>query len=217
MNTLAIYLPTYKRPEVLQKVADNVESTTKNSFTLYFGVEKEDKASYQAALKTGHKVVINDYDPKFGYSNTIQTCYEKSKEPYFFHANDDFTFLPNWDEPYIQFLETNPHIMVCGAHDGMPGVSYSTIHFIRRKYIEEQSGVIDMPNRVFYPYYHNYQDTEFTQTAQKRGVYGKIEVPCIVHNHPNPDGKDDTYKKNDATSGLDGNTFNIRKHLWEDL
>lgn len=217
MNKLAIFLPTYGRHGVLQKVANNIEQTTHNDFTLYFGIEADDQASYQAALRTGHKLVINKYDPQFGYSNTVQTCYELSKEPYFFHANDDFTFLEDWDKPYIEFLEANPHIMVCGAHDGSPSVSYSTIHFVRRSYIKNQSGVIDILNRVFYPYHHNYQDTEFTETAKKRGVYGKVELPCIVHSHPTADGKDETYKKNDATSPIDGITFNNRKHLWESL
>ena len=214
MNTLAIYLPTYKRPHTLAKVAQNIEDTTKNKFTLYFGIEPNDEESYQAALATGHKVVINKYDQDAGYSNTVQTCYESSKEPYWFHANDDFVFLKDWDAPYVEFLEGNPHIMVVGAHDGTDGVSYSTIHFVRRKYIEEQSGVMDIPNRCFYPYHHNYQDTEFTQTAQFRNVYAKVEVPCIIHSHPTADGKDETYRKNDATSPADGITFNSRKYLW---
>lgn len=215
---LDIFLPTYKRPHKLAEVAKNIEDTTHNSFSLYFGVEPEDEESYKAALATGHKVVINKYDGEAGYSNTIQSCYEASDNPYWFHANDDFTFLPDWDKPYLEFLEGNPHLMVVGAHDGMGSVSYSTICFVRRSYIEEQSGVVDMPNRCFYPYHHNYQDTEFTLTAQKRGVWGKVELPCIVHNQPpNVEERDETYQKNIATVNIDSNTFDTRKHLWESL
>jgi hypothetical protein len=81
------------------------------------------------------------------------------------------------------------------------------------------SGVVDQPNRVFGPYNHNFIDTEFTQTAQKRLVWAKLEVPCIVHQHPGFTGatKDETYKKNDATSPEDERTFISRRPLWENL
>jgi len=149
-----------------------------------------------------------------GYSNTIQTCYENSKEPFWFHANDDFTFLDKWDEHPIAMFETG-QVQVVGVPQNEADKTYSAICFGRRSYIEEQSGVIDMPNRVFYPYYHNFQDTEFTRTAQARGVWFASTNPCIDHAHPGFTGgpKDATYLKNDD----DERTFESRKHLWENL
>jgi len=211
---LGIFLPTYKRPDTLQAVATNIEQTTKSEFTLYFGCEIADTKSIKAAKATGHKVVINKYDPKFGYSNTIQSIYEESDDEVAFHANDDFVFLDGWDVAPMQFLADNPDVMVLGAHDGNDQPSYSTISFFRREYIERFSGVVDMPKRVFYPYHHNYQDTEFTQTAQARGLWVKIETPCIKHNRI---GGDETYKKNDATSPIDAETFKSREHLWKNI
>lgn len=211
---LGIFLPTYKRPDKLQKVATDIEKTTRSDFTLYFGCEADDTESIEAAKATGHEVVINKYDPKCGYSNTIQTIYEASDEEVFFHANDDFEFLASWDEAPMLFLAEHPEVMVLGAHDGMPTPSYSTISFIRREYIEELSGVVDMPKRVFYPYHHNYQDTEFTYTAQARGLWAKIETPCIKHHRI---GGDETYQKNDATYPEDANTFKSREHLWKNI
>lgn len=210
--SLGIYLPTYKRADRLQAVANNVESTTRADFTLYFGCEPDDTASIEAAKATGHQVVINK--GRSGYSDTIQTIYETSEEPVFFHANDDFEFLDGWDVAPLTFLAENPDVQVLGAHDGMPSVSYSTISFARRKYIEQLSGVVDMPNRVFFPYSHNYVDTEFTYTAQARGVWDKIETPCIKHHRI---GGDETYQKNDATSSEDKITFESRRHLWESI
>jgi hypothetical protein len=213
MNTLAIWLPTYKRPAKLAAVAHNIEQTTKNSFTLYFGVEPEDAASLEAALATGHRAIVNKYE--MGYSNTIQTLYEASEEPFWFHANDDFLFLPNWDEAPIAMFET-PTVKVVGVPQNEADHDYSAICFGRRSYIDEDSGVIDIPKRVFYPYHHNFQDTEFTRTAQKRGVWASSSAPCIDHQHPGFTGgdKDETYRKNDATSGLDAKTFENRSHLW---
>lgn len=211
--TIAILLPTYKRPHALAKVAKNIEEATKHSFTLYFGVEKEDKESAKAAKATGHKVIVNKYEP--GYSNTIQSIYEVSKEPFMLHANDDFEFTQNWDEVPISMFE-RPDLMVVGLRQHESDRHGSAICMWRREYIETQSGVIDMPNRVFYPYNHNYIDTEFTQTAQKRGVWAKCDPLVIHHHHPGFTGKekDETYKKNDATVEIDQATFERRRHLW---
>lgn len=219
MNKLAIYLPTYGRPDVLQAVVDNIKANTTTPYTLYFGLEPGDTASIEAARATGAEVVINTGEQ--GYSDTLQTIYEVSDEPYYFPANDDFEFLPGWELGPLAMFEEDPGLMVCGVYDGNPGTNYSTINIVRRSYIETMSGVIDMPNRVLYPYHHNYSDTEFHATAVKRGVWAKCEAPCIVHLHPGfamMRGKtpwtDATYDKNNATAGLDAEIFTNRKHLF---
>lgn len=215
MNTLAIWLPTYKRPHKLQEVADNIKATTVNSYQLYFGLEPEDKDGIEAAERVkGAKVVINRYN--MGYADTIQTMYEDSSEPFAFHANDDFTFLDKWDETPLSMFEA-PHVMMVGVKQREIDEDCSAICFWRRTYIKQQSGVMDIPNRVFYPYKHNYQDTESTRTAQKRGVWVKCDRPCIEHQHPGFTGgeKDETYKKNDATAEEDRKTFESRQHLWQ--
>lgn len=209
MKKLGIYLPTWHRPGKLQEVATNIEQNTNTPFTLYWGIEPDDTASIEAAKKTGHKVVINKYD--MGYSNTIQTIYEQAKEPIWFHANDDFYFPKDWDKPHIKFLDENPEVMVLGVPDGTASEAYSTISFCRKKYIDEQSGVVDMPKRVFYPYNHNFQDTEFTKTAQFRGVWNCCTEPCIDHRR---EGDDETYQKNNATYEADSIIYHTRKHLF---
>jgi len=206
---LGLYCPTYKRPDKLQEVATNIEQATKTPYKLYWGVEPEDTETIKAAKATGHEVVINK--GKQGYSDTIQTIYEQADEPIFFHCNDDFYFPDGWDIKPIEYLEEHPEVMVLGAHDGYETTNYWTISFIRRKYIEEQSGVIDIPNRVFYPYNHNFQDTEFSKTAVARGVWDKLEVPCIEHRRT---GDDETYQKNAATYEADSILFNKRERLF---
>lgn len=211
---LAIWCPTYKRPHKLPALVRNIEETTLNPFTLYFGVELEDTDSYYAARSTGHEVVVNRYEP--GYSNTIQTMYEDSVEPLWIHINDDFEFVPHWDEVPVSMFDRED-LMVVGLRQREEDQDGSAICMARRSYIKEQSGVIDIPNRVFYTYHHNYIDTEFTQTAQKRGVWAKCDPLVIRHNHPGFNGgqKDETYLKNDRTAGSDQQTFEGRKHLWQ--
>jgi hypothetical protein len=215
MNTLSIWCPTYKRPHKLQAVADNLRATTKNTYTLYFGVEPEDEASFVAASKVeGAVVIVNKYE--MSYPNTIQTIYEQSKEPLCIHINDDFEFLPDWDEIPVSMFET-PSVMVVGMRQHEGDNHGSAIAMFRRSYIEEQSGVIDMPNRVFYPYPHHYCDTEFTMTAQHRGVWFRCDKLVILHHHYGFTGaeRDETYIKNDNTSEQARLIYESRKHLWE--
>lgn len=214
MKQIALLCPTLKRPRALPPLVKNIEAVTTIPFQLYFGLEPNDEATIAAAKTTGYPVVINKYAP--GYSNTIQSLYEESVEPFFVHINDDFEFLPNWWAGMSCF--DSPHIMVVGISE-RENSSLSATSIIRRTYIEQMSGVIDMPNRVFYPYGHNYQDTEFTLTAQKRGVWAGFEQRAINHQHPGIIGgeKDYTYKKNDALTEADEKLFLSRKHLWENL
>lgn len=206
---LGVYCPTYRRPDKLQSVADNLKSATKGEFKLYWGVEPHDASSIQAAKETGHCVVVNS--GKQGYADTVQSIYEASDEPIFFCANDDFYFTDGWNVAPLEYLKDHPEIMVLGVHDGNEKTDYWTVFFIRREYIEEMSGVVDMPNRVFFPYNHNYTDTEFSQTAMKRGVWAKLETPCIEHRRY---AHDETYEKNGATFTTDGAVYGQRRHLF---
>lgn len=213
MNKIAVLCPTYKRPHALKAVVDNLKATTKHSYTLYFGLEPDDEAGIEAANKTGAKVVINKYDQ--GYSGTIQTLYEASKEPFFIHANDDFVFLPNWDEVPIAMFDRED-LMVVGLKQHVDDFHGSAISMIRRSYIEDRSGVVDMPNRVFYPYPHHYADTEFTETAKNRGVWALCDVQGIDHRHYGFTGaeRDQTYIKNDNTSEQSRVIYEARRHLF---
>lgn len=217
-TTLDIFLPTYKRPHKLAEVAKNIEENTHFPFTLYFGLEKDDKEGIKAARATGHKVIVNPYEP--GYSNTAQAIYEKSEGEFWFHSNDDFVHLKDWDKLPIDKLKEEPSLMVVGCHDGNPKTRYYTISMVRRSYIETMSGVIDMPNRCFFPYNHNYQDTEFSETAIMRGVWDACTAPCIEHHNPGLShlfGEveiDDTYRKNDKTVSADTELYYSRLGLF---
>ncbi len=217
---LGIYLPTYKRLHKMKVVADNIKAATRSKYKLYFGLEPDDTDSIAEAEKWGFNYVVNNDKPS--YSNALQALYEATDEPIFFWANDDFKFLDGWDVEPLNMLEANPKIMVLGVHDGNPKTSFRTISFIRRSYIEEQSGVIDMPNRVLYPYHHNYVDDELTDTAKARQVWESCPAPCIEHQHHSfkwlgDFEYDETYKKNDAGFNEDTLLYTNRMHLWQNL
>lgn len=210
---LGIYVPTLGRPHVLQRVVDNITATTVTPHTVVFVTEKHDPESFAAAEATGATVIENAYEPS--YSNALQTAYEQVPTKFFVGANDDFDFQAGWDSAALMAWQ-QPGIHVVGLNDGSPNCHFTTISLVERRYIEEQSGVIDMPNRVNYPYKHNYVDTEFFLTAVKRGVFTAAPSSMVLHRHPDFGHAtiDDTYRKSQASSIEDGETFASRRHLF---
>lgn len=215
---LGIYLPTFQRPHRLEVVAKNLKAATRNPYRLCFGVEAHDEATLAELERLGYDYVVNPNEPC--YSDAMQAVYERSNEPIFFMANDDFEFLDGWDVAPLEMMEKFPDIGVLGVHDGNPNTKYWSLSFIRRSYIEEQSGVVDMPNRVLYPYKHNFTDDELTMTAQFRNAWDKCTGPCVIHLHPSFDWveerlpTDSTYVKNDKSFAQDSKVFHSRVHLF---
>ncbi|HUX70785.1 MAG TPA: glycosyltransferase [Cellulomonadaceae bacterium] len=211
---IGVYCPTYGRPHALQPFADNVHEVTRAEHRIVFVVEADDDASIEAARATGETVIVNPYEAS--YSNAIQAAYEHDDADWFVYANDDFWFRHGWESVVPRAASYN-HVL--GLHDGSPGCAFSTIALIRRRYIEERSGVIDIPGRVLYPYRHNYADTEFHATAVARGVF--LAAPdCVVeHRHPTfGHGDDDaTYARGRSGLAEDAATFAARRHLWEEI
>lgn len=210
---IGIYVPTLGRPHALQRVVDNIAATTVTPHQVVFVTEKHDRPSFEAAERTGATVLENEYEPS--YSNSLQTAYEQVPTPFFIGANDDFDFQAGWDVAALAAWQ-QPGVRVVGLHDGNPQCRFSTISLIERAYIVEQSGVIDMPNRVNYPYKHNYVDTEFYCTAVSRDVFAPAPKSQIFHMHPDFGHAqfDKTYMKSRASFSEDATTFESRRHLW---
>lgn len=213
---LGIYIPSFGRPDKLKVVADNIKSATRSKYKLYWGLEKFDKESVKAAEAIGGKIIFNTGKPT--YSDALQCMYEATKEPIFLWGNDDFHFIDGWDEQPLRMME-DENVGVLGLHDGNPQTRFYSISLIRRKYIKEQSGVIDIPNRVLYPYNHNFVDDELTHTAESRGAWSFCPAPAILHQHPSftwlgEFPTDETYKKNDSGFIEDFEKYNERIHLW---
>lgn len=210
-----ILIPTFGRPNSAQRVVDNIHAATETAHDITFVVEKYRQADYDACKAAGARVLWNRYEP--GYSNSIQTAYEQTNNPYLLAANDDFEFTEGWDSQALNAMGDG--VMVVGIDDGSPHNEYKTIALVDRRYIEDMSGVIDIPNRVFYPYQHNYVDTEFYFTAAARHVFAVAQDAVIRHRHPDWGyaREDSTYAKSKGTLAKDGHTFNERSHLWNDL
>lgn len=211
MTTIGLYIPTLGRAHRLEALLENVTASTSVEHTVIFVREEWDILTQAACDWLGCRVLVNRWDPS--YSNSLQTAYEDATDEFFVAANDDFEFTRGWDENALAAIEGYD---VVGLHDGNPGTRFSTISLNRRSYIETLSGVIDIPNRVQYPYRHNYGDTEFYFTAVHRGVFTTCPDSLVVHVHPDfgLGAVDDTYMKSRATVEDDYLTFLSRAHLW---
>lgn len=212
---IGIYCPTLGRPDAPQKLVTSVAAATVFPHRVVFVVEDHDPVQFDAALATGCLTLVNDYEPS--YSNSIQTAFEQLPSEYFIAANDDFDFQPGWDTEALAAMADG--IDVVGVHDGSPGCRFTTISLVRRSYVLERSGVIDMPGRVFYPYRHNFADDEFHGTATAHGVFTAAPSSVVLHRHPDFGlaAEDATYQKSRAQFGADAATFGSRRHLWESL
>jgi len=205
-----IIIPTFRRPDSLERAAKNARENTYSPMNLYFVVEPTDSLSIDKLEELGEKYIISEAPGS--HTGAANTAYHKTTEPFFIMANDDFNFHKDWDIPAMAAMEGNS---VVGLNDGSGGCVAITL--VRRKYIEEQSGCVDIPNTLYFPgYNHNYVDTEFREVAIKRGVWTTAPDSIVEHMHW-AFGKakmDETYDKSNKTSPLDAATFSSRQHLW---
>lgn len=214
---VAIFIPSFGRPQQLSRVVDNIyENTPPDLFEIYFIFEPNDQASIDAAKNLRAKTIINK--GKACYADAINTAYHETREPFFFTGADDLGFYPNWLQIALAAMADNA--MVIGTNDlgSIPiGEERNSTHYVvAREYIEKQSGVIDQPNTVLYGYSHNYTDVELTETAMSRGVYKYCPESIVEHFHPvwNKSQWDETYNKGQRTSSQDERLFKERRHLW---
>ena len=208
---IGVYVPTYGRPQSSSRLVDNLRESTSTLYRLIFVCDRQE--DYTACAATGSDTLLNTGE---GYSDAVQTAYEADESDLFLAGNDDFDFQPGWDTAAIACLEHGA--MVACLNDGSLSPNrFKTVALVRRSYIEQHSGVVDMPNRVFFPYRHNYVDTEFHATAWARGVAVDCESSVVIHRHPDWGlAQDDaTYRRSKSRLGEDGSTFDSRAHLWQ--
>ena len=212
MTNLSICVPTFHRPHALESLVKNIHEATTTPHSIYFVTEPDDAESIAEINRLGENLIINKYPGT--HTGAANTAYESTSEPYFIIANDDFTFHLDWD---VRALLAITGFGVCGLSDGF-SKQYTQITLVDRNYIETQSGVIDEPNTLYHRgYHHNYVDTEFSETAKKRGMFTTCSESVVEHRHYsyNKSPMDDTYRKTLTGVSHDMALYESRRHLWE--
>lgn len=222
METTAVLVPSYGRPDTLARLAEDLRASTDAPYRLYFVLEQDDEQSIEVATRIDADVIINVGEKR--YAACINAAYLETSEPFLFLGADDIRFGSGWLEAGLEAM-ADPLVSVVGTVDPLHEYEdQSTHHLVRRTYIEEQSGCMDIPNIVLYPYHHAYTDWEFTAVAKVRGVYAYCEDSIVEHHHPGwlTDGTvdhqhdlfDETYAKGNVTHLLDRQEWIRRSSMW---
>lgn len=208
---IAIFIPTLYRPKNLPKVINSIYDTAFNECNIYAMCPDDDIESQE---------ILDEYDVKFWtdkgdmrFAKRIQWMYRMTNESWFLTGADDLVFTEGWLDAAKPFMNNYSVISFeDNCNPTLPGTNF----LIRRKYIKEDSGVVDSPNTVFcQEYFHNFVDNELWGTAIKRGVFAKCPG-VIEHLHPTI-GKaewDDIYEVAQQNFHNDATLFHMRSHMW---
>ena len=223
-QAVAVLVPTLGRPDRVQPLLDNLVATTACDFAVYFIVERDDRPTLEAVRRAKAGLIFNDGPPT--YASCINTAYRETGEPFLFLGADDVVFVDRWLNEALAEM-ADPRVGVVGTVDPRaPLPDHSTHSLVRRRYIEEQSGCMDLRDMVLYPYKHGFTDHELVGVAKARRAYAYCERSRVEHHHPGWDSLgrvrggsslDATYRKGNRHHRLDTVTFIERSRKWTDL
>lgn len=200
-----ILVPTYKRPEKIAPLMENVQRVTKSPYNLLFIIEAHDLESRKEAKDRGANSLIGNFGT---YANAINVAFALTSAPFFFTGSDDILFDDEWDDFALKAMQKE-NVDVVGVNDGN---GICILHFlVRRNYVQTLSGVIDMPGLVFYPYMHHFVDTEFYWTARTRGRF-TTAPDSVVRHFMIKEGE--TFEKSIKHDVVDEMTYKNRRHLF---
>lgn len=207
-----IIIPTLNRANKIEPLLQNLLDVTKVPFLVTFAMETGDELSMQTRRRS--HIWSNWEVGNFNsYTIAFNTAFWKTNHKYVFMGSDDIEFMPGWDKA-AQVMEDDEKVHVVGMNSSGALDDRHHLQFLmRRSYINQHSLVEGLPNHVFYPYHHNFCDTELYYTALNRGVFKACPEAVVLHHRP-ADDIDETYKKSSRTAELDRATYNSRKHLF---
>jgi len=206
---VAILIPTLWRSHRLDALIDNINEATPESHRIYFMCPKDDTATIEVLTRREETFWTDEGD--MTYATRINKLFHLTTAPWIFTGSDDILFHPGWLTACLRYRAYD----VISPWDGLN--SFGTNFLIRRSYIEQRSGCLDIPDVVFAPYGHFFCDTELRQVATRRGVFINARDAVVEHLHW-ANGKNE----NDAVYDLglsrfdaDEALFHNREYLWE--
>lgn len=226
--SVTVIVPVLNRPERVEPLMASLISSSKSVALRVMFVCNEDDEAEREALEAHPEIDAvmvmqggrepGDYARKINraYQAVMLDSFHRSDDSdWVFLGADDLCFCPGWaDAALAHQLEG---IDVVGTNDlGNPLVKsgqHSTHSLVRVGYI----GTIDNPGQLLHEgYRHNWVDTEFVQTAKRRGVFFHATDSWVEHLHPHWGfGQyDATYNLGLADFEADGQLYRKRQRLW---
>jgi len=223
-QTVAVLVPTLGRPNRIESLLENLRTSTSGDFSVYFVAERDDAPTIESVRRARANLIFNEGPST--YASCINTAYRQTDEPYIFLAADDVVFVCRWLEAALACM-ADPAIGVVGTVDPRaPTPDHSAHSLVRRQYVAERSGCLDLRDAVLYPYWHGFTDHELVGVAKSRNAYKYCEAALVEHRHPGWDSLgrvrggaslDATYRKGNRYHRQDTITFIDRSREWIDL
>lgn len=217
-----VVLPVLERPQSAARVYYSlVESQREVPVRPLFMVSFGDYRELNAVKATGSDYAQLYEGRRWGdYARKINLGAALTAEPWIFTAADDLHFHPGWADAAVDYAEANG-LRAVGVNDlgrwSTRHTEQPATHFlIARDYIEH--GTASEPDCVFHTGYdHTYVDTEFVETARRRGEYGFCADAHVEHLHPvwRKGKRDAVYQLGAAHTREDYRLYLRRRPLWK--
>lgn len=219
---ISILVPTLGRSDRLLEVAKNIHEATTSPHEVIFIYEVDDRDTANVLAYEYLRSAPNLHTKN--YAGAIQSGYNAAIGSLLFLAADDLDFSLDWDAPVLELI-AQEGVEVVGTNDlhnqGVLEGWHATHYMVTRTYIRDVGGVVDVgPGSInHFGYDHNYVDTEFIETASKRGVFKPCLGSVVEHRHFvfGLATKDETYQKGYAKLSEDAALFESRRPLWQKL
>ena len=224
--TVAVLIPVLNRPERVEPLLASLYGSQRQErlLPIFLATEgdEDELAAIRAADGDPHVMVLpgprepGDYARKMNHAMRL-LYHEPGTAEWAFLGADDLCFCHGWAD--LAIAASAGTFDVVGTNDlGNPEVTrgqHSTHSLVHVSYLGR--GTIDEPRALLHEgYRHNWVDTEFVQTAQRRGAYVKAFDSMVEHLHPHW-GKgtlDATYQLGLSDYDTDRRLFLARRRLW---
>ena len=218
--TLAILVPVLRREHQIAPLLESLAATTDVDYRVIFICSPSDHGAIEVCLASeGDTITVPWVPDRADFAKKINLAYGMVEEEWYFQAATDLVFQEKWASRAFHIAQAS-RCGVIGTNDlGNPLVkkgNHATHIIFSRAYIEQHGGTFDNTGAVFSEVYdHQFVDTEFVQTALRRGQFKPSLRSIVEHMHPHW-GKgemDDTYVKSERSFREDMTLFNQRMRM----
>ena len=222
MTDVAVLAPVFNRPQAVAGFVANVLASQAELELEVLVIANADVADELDALEAaGVEPLVVPWPAgiRGDYARKINHGLWTTDAPYLLCGADDLSFEKGWAEAAVEvsrelgagFVATNDR-----ANPKVMAGEHATHPLVARWYAEE-CGTIDCPNMIYHEgYFHQFVDTEATETAIARDCFAYAEAAVVEHRHPiwRTARDDDTYRHGRTHQSLDRNLFGRRRLLW---
>lgn len=214
---IAILVPVLGRAQQIKPLLASIAQATRNEHRVVLIFSPGDEGISEADGSDALVLTTNWRPERADYAKKLALGYESTDEPWLFQGATDLVFYPDWDLHALKIAQRSG-CLVIGTNDlGNPLVKrgrHSTHSLFAREYIRHWGGTSDGSGLIFSEAYdHQWTDSEFVETATRRGKFCFSKRSIVEHLHPHW-GKgemDATYEKAHRETSQDQKTFMRRR------